>query len=385
MRKNWWMILLLSVLALFGTAYEVHGQSFTQWAITASASSEYGSINWSAQQLLGQPNVYPNYGDSGYAWASAEMNSGRQWVELGFLEAVYVEHVDIYETFNPGAIVNVELVDTKGNSHLIWEAEGGPAATAARVLSVRNVSATVPAKGVRITVDTDSVSGWNELDAVSITGSYTSPWPQASGESDMLVQWASGAKASSQYREDRWAPEQMTGRPDVYPKYGDYDTAWVASTSNGGEEWVDLFYDEAVYAKRIDVYETCNPGAIVKAEIIDETGRPHVVWVGRAQVAPEESRIFSIDNINVDMPTRHVRLVLQTDQVPGWNEIDAVCLVGSRTTMEEANVMGPLERLASVLLRLEMAVERGREESLADSAFLHELEQILRELSNIGF
>ncbi len=92
----------------------------------------------------------------------------------------------------------------------------------------------------------------------------------------MVVQWASGgAKASSQYREDRWTPEQMTGIPDVYPKYGDYDTAWVASTSDGGgEEWVELYYDEAVYVKRIDVYETCNPGgAIVKAGIIDETGR----------------------------------------------------------------------------------------------------------------
>jgi hypothetical protein len=41
--------------------------------------------------------------------------------------------------------------------------------------------------------------------------------------------------------------------------------------------------------------------------------------------------------------------------------------------------------LASIILRLGRAVERGREERLADAAFLQELEEILRELSNIGF
>lgn len=385
MRRNWFIISGFMLLLLFGTVYEVQGQSFTQWAITASASSEYGSGDWSAKQMLGRPDFYPNYGDSGYAWAPAYKNNGLQWVELGFTEAVYVDSVDIYESFNPGAIVKVELVDTTGRWHLIWEGKGGSAGTTARVFRVKNDIVSVPCQRVRITLDTDSVSGWNEIDAVSITGSHNSPWPQAQGEFAMVVQWASGAKASSQYREDRWTPEHMTGVPDVYPKYGDYDAAWTASTSDGGEEWVELYYDEAVYVKRIDVYETCNPGAVVKAEIIDETGRTHVVWEGRAQVAPQESRIFSIDNTRANIPARRIRLVLQTDQVPGWNQIDTVCLIGTRSMMQERKAVDPFEQLASIVLRLGRAVERGRQESLADSAFLQELEQILLELSTICF
>ncbi len=103
MRRNWFAILLFAVLILFGTVYEVQGgRSFTQWAMTASASSEYGSGDWSAKQMLGRPDFYPNYGDSGYAWAPAYRDDGLQWVELGFAEAVYVERVEIYETFNPG-------------------------------------------------------------------------------------------------------------------------------------------------------------------------------------------------------------------------------------------------------------------------------------------
>jgi len=113
--------------------------------------------------------------------------SGLNW---GFAEAVYVVTVDIYETFNPGSIVKVELIDTMGRWHVIWEGTGGRAATSgARVFSVKNDIVTVPCQRVRITLDTDSVSGWNEIDAVSITGSHSSPWPQAQGEADMELQW----------------------------------------------------------------------------------------------------------------------------------------------------------------------------------------------------
>lgn len=383
MRRNWWILSLLVVLFVLGNANEVQGQSVTQWAIDASASSEYGSDPWSAKQMVGQPNVYPAYGDSPGAWAAAARDDGLQWVALGFLEEVYVDYVEVYETFNPGAIVKVELVDTSGRNHIIWEGPGGLAGTTPRVSRFENAVVTVPCNGVRITSDTESVPGWNEIDAVSITGSYNPS--RAQGGSDMVYQWASRAKASSQYREDRWTPEQMTGRPDVYPKYGDYDKAWTATSSDGGEEWAELFFDEAVYVKRIEVYETYNPGAIVTVELIDETGRTYVVWEGRAKAAPEESRIFVIDDINVNTPARRVRLVLQTDQVPGWNEIDAVRLIGTRTVMQETREISPFELLAEIILRLGMAVERGQEQNLADPAFLQELEQIVGELSTISF
>lgn len=385
MRRCWWTFTLIVVLALLGTTGEARGQSFTQWAITVTASSEYGGGDWAAKQMLGKPDFYPNYGDDGHAWAPIGQSAGLQWVELGFEEAVYVERVDIYETFNPGSIVKVELIDTTGRWHVIWEGTGGFAGDTARVFSVKNAIVAVLCRKVRITLDTDSVDGWNEIDAVSITGSRTSPWPQGLRPSDTAVQWASGAAASSQYRPDRWTPEHMTGIPDVYPEYGDYDIAWTAAYADSGEEWVELFYDEAVYVQRIDVYETYNPGAIVKVEVIDETGRAHVVWEGRAQAAPQEARIFSIDNIKIEVPARRVRMVLRTDQVPGFNEIDAVCLIGSRDMVRQPRTVDPLELLASIILRLGRVVERGREENLADPAFLQELEQILRDLSTIGF
>ena len=384
--KKLFLIVGLAAMLLLAGVTEVNGQSFTQWAVTASASSQYGSEDgdWSAKQLVGQPDVYPKYGDDRLSWTPNNMNNGRQWIEVGFREAVYVELVEIYETFNPGAVVKVELIDEQGGSHLIWEGSGGRSATTARIFSVDYTFVAVPCKGVRVTLDTDSVPGWNEIDAVSITGSYNSPW-LGQGRSAEIIQWATGAKASSQYREDRWAPEQMTGRPDVYPRYGDHDTAWVASTQNGGEEWVELFYDEAVYVRRIDVYETCAPGAVVKAELFDEQGRSHVIWQGQAMAAPPESRVFKIENTNVDVPSRHIRLVLRTDQVPGWNEIDAVALIGTRTLVESPVAEDPRAQLAALILRLEEAVARGKADRSADPAYLQELEQILEALTSLRF
>ena len=230
MGRNLGKILFLT--ALFCLALSAAGSSRLRVGHNGSASSEYGSGDWSAKQMLGEPDFYPDYGDSGRAWAPAHQNAGLQWVELGFAEAVYVERVDIYETFNPGAIVKVELVDTTGRWHLIWEGTEGRGGTAgARVFSVKNGIVTVPCARVRITIDTDSVSGWNEIDAVSITGSYTSPWPQAQGEVNMVIQWASGAKASA--NTDRMVDSRHTGKPDVYPKYGDYDKVWTAHSDGG--------------------------------------------------------------------------------------------------------------------------------------------------------
>jgi len=76
MRKKWWIILLLAGFVLFGTVCEVQGQSCTQWAVTASASSEYGSGDWSAKQMLGEPDFYPNYGDDRRAWAPSSQDAG---------------------------------------------------------------------------------------------------------------------------------------------------------------------------------------------------------------------------------------------------------------------------------------------------------------------
>lgn len=200
-----------------------------------------------------------------------------------------------------------------------------------------------------------------------------------------FTQWAIDAKASSQYGSNRWSALQMTGAPNTYPQHGDKDTAWAPSYANSGMEWVELTYPEAVVVDRIDIYETYNPGAITKVELIDASGTSHLVWQGKAvALTPTQARVFQVQNQTVRIPSNKVRITLETDKVSGWNEIDAVGLLGKKVASGSGVSKGlvvadgdTLAELEAVLLRLKSAIERARTSRAADPNFLADLDQIL--------
>ena len=76
------MIALLVGLCLFGTVGEACANPHAVGRNRlCKQSMEVGTGR--VKQMLGQPDFYPNYGDSGYAWLPAHGNNGLQWVELG--------------------------------------------------------------------------------------------------------------------------------------------------------------------------------------------------------------------------------------------------------------------------------------------------------------
>ncbi|MFN8373791.1 MAG: hypothetical protein U0694_13065, partial [Anaerolineae bacterium] len=86
-----------------------------QWALEAEATSEYGSDSWSAAQATGAPDV-SDCVDSTAAWASATSTEVAT-LTVTFELAVYPTEVNIYQTYNPGAIVSVTLVDVDGEAY----------------------------------------------------------------------------------------------------------------------------------------------------------------------------------------------------------------------------------------------------------------------------
>jgi len=146
-------------------------------------------------------------------------------------------------------------------------------------------------------------------------------------EEGRMQQWATSAKSSTQYSVISWSAKQATGKPNT-PKAGDHVTAWAPSTAGAGPEWLELSYKEPVRIHAVDVIETYNPGAVVGLEARDLDGAWHILWEGVAPVvaAPRSFRI----NVPADkrFMTKRIRLSLDTTKVPGYNEIDAVRLVG---------------------------------------------------------
>ena len=96
-----------------------------QWAQrVVGFSSQHDGLGSAAVQACGRPKVFPAYGDKQGAWAPGA-NSGSSWIELEFARAVYMCGIEIYETFNPGAVVRVMVLSPQG----VWESawRGDPA------------------------------------------------------------------------------------------------------------------------------------------------------------------------------------------------------------------------------------------------------------------
>ena len=149
-------------------------------------------------------------------------------------------------------------------------------------------------------------------------------------KNDPNGQWAIQATASSSYNDAQgtapYSANQVTGPPNV-DTYSDNGAAWAPKTADGGIEWVDLKYPRPVHASEIRVRESCGSGAVVKIEIFDEQNTAHAVWQGNDPTKELNYLIATFPKTT--FKTARVKITLATNVVPGWNEIDAVQLVGT--------------------------------------------------------
>lgn len=120
-----------------------------------------------------------------------------------------------------------------------------------------------------------------------------------------------------------WGPEQATGEPDTQDA-GDIQTAWASQTPDGADEWLTLEYAEPVIPTAVLVYETYNPGALIKVTAFKLDGEEVEIWKGNDPTATDAGKGISEVPVKVDFKTARIRIYLDSKNVPGWNEIDAV-------------------------------------------------------------
>lgn len=158
-------------------------------------------------------------------------------------------------------------------------------------------------------------------------------------EADILAekegQWAQSAEASTTFNNAQgsagYAASRATGQPDV-SRYSDSPNSWA--TRNGDSDtpdWLHVTFEQPVYARSIRVRQNAAPGAISKLELLDAAGAAHVVWEGTDTTPYAKDTIgWLIRDFDVTpYKVAAARITLHTSRVWGWNEIDAVQLVGS--------------------------------------------------------
>ncbi|MEX0788559.1 MAG: hypothetical protein WD040_07155 [Anaerolineales bacterium] len=148
-----------------------------------------------------------------------------------------------------------------------------------------------------------------------------------SGESRGQGYWASSAVASSEYGNPSWAAIQAVGAPDTFD-CGDITTAW-ASASSVTKDWIELTYETPLLVSEVNIIQTYHPNQVVRVELQDLGARFQVIY--EAFPVEELSCPFTL-HIPVARPEFAAqRVVVVIDQSIlglGWNEIDAVELVG---------------------------------------------------------
>lgn len=145
-----------------------------------------------------------------------------------------------------------------------------------------------------------------------------------------IRQWAVKASASSEFLDERWSAMQAAGKPDTLSCM-DSMTAWAAANQNT-IEWIELDYAEAVIPQEINIYQNYNPSQVTEVAVFTDSGEKQVIWEGypeRVKDCPDRMTV-TVDP-GFTKPIRKVRITLdQRVNGWGWNEIDAVELVGKK-------------------------------------------------------
>ncbi|KAK3106466.1 hypothetical protein FSP39_020548, partial [Pinctada imbricata] len=126
---------------------------------------------YAANEVIGIPNVYPNYGDLKGAWAQKSLNEN-EYIQVRFEYEIYIEEVNIYETYNCGGVWKVEIMTIHGWV-TVWEIPSLQVQLLkdSRIFSPDIIFVQHPSNMVKLTVNCAHADSWVEIDAIQITGS----------------------------------------------------------------------------------------------------------------------------------------------------------------------------------------------------------------------
>ena len=149
-----------------------------QWAVSATASSTYSgdkspasTTPYSPAMATGAPNV-EHYGDDAQSWATEMADKGIEWLEVKFAKPVQATGLRIRQNNAPGTIIKIDLVDEGGGKHTVWQGVDDQKYLINTIAWFDKTfdKTSYKVSGVRITLATNAVSGWNEIDAVQLLG-----------------------------------------------------------------------------------------------------------------------------------------------------------------------------------------------------------------------
>ena len=161
--------LFLTVL-LFITGQCLFGQHI-EWANKVlEFSSQFGVRQYSANQILGRPNVLPSLGASPNAWSPKK--SGRaESIKVSFAQPMEIQQIAIAETSNPGGIKQISVFDTQGQEHVLYTFEPHYLPIEGRLFRLFFDKTSYDVAVVKVAIDGSVLHSHFGIDAIAISDS----------------------------------------------------------------------------------------------------------------------------------------------------------------------------------------------------------------------
>lgn len=180
---------------------------------------------------------------------------------------------------------------------------------------------------VFLTQDAPALAAEVEEQLTSAAPTVQAALTQMPDTSSLVPQFATGATASSEYSNPDWSAMQATGAPNT-TTCGDHTTAWTSATTDR-VEWLELGYDNPVTPTQIVVFQSYNPGYVVRVEAVDTTGTRHIVYDEPPASAPVCPFPLTISVPDAAYQTQTIIVTVDQTSLGDWTEIDAVALFGT--------------------------------------------------------
>lgn len=145
-----------------------------QWASkVVYAHSGLSEKQFSADQVLGEPDVYPLAGIYPTSWISIHPHSRKNIIHVGYEKPQLVSRIIVAETYNPGSIKEVFIIDEQGKEFSAQKMEPKPISEKSRLLYIDIPKTIFKIKEVKLILDSKMVPEYNAIDAIGICAERT--------------------------------------------------------------------------------------------------------------------------------------------------------------------------------------------------------------------
>ena len=143
------------------------GEVITQWVSKVHGfSNEYDTTGWSAQQVIGEPDI-EKCGDIRGSWTTN--TQGKHYIEVGYEQTVYPTKLIVRENNAVGFVTALSFQDLEGNEHTLV-VEDELTECPGNSIFILEEEIEFPINRVKIHIDANHSNSYEEIDAIALEG-----------------------------------------------------------------------------------------------------------------------------------------------------------------------------------------------------------------------